>query len=338
MVRPERIERLTQTFCRTCCVTGIVRLSEWRRSYQGVTFLRLRLCPTAHEREYDAWTDATLRAALDVVARHYRVIPIDEAIRALRRERMLPASAVVLVTSLTMRCEQVDLPKVLSQAEVPCAVYVAPGLLERGVPPWPIMIRLALEKLPGGSVDMYGRRWPLTNPEHRRAALNDITEQLYSLPETDRLTRAEELAESWGVGLDALPGLKWYETESLARSEWITFGSAGLTGDSLVRLPLDRAIYEIREARALLRERLGAAASHFAYPWADTSTPVEEQVALAGYVSALAGGALSDGMNRPGTNLYTLVSCPLKPGTPEKIRADLAGITEYLRPLKRFLS
>jgi hypothetical protein len=290
------------------------------------------------EEASDPWTQETLVAALEVVARHYRMIPIDEAVAALRPERALPRSAVVLVASLPVRLEQIDLARAFAQAGTPCALYVTPGVLERGIPPWPLMIRLALAKVSGDTVETYGRRWLLTGPEHRRTALDGIITRLYSLPEVERHLRAEELVESWGVALDALPGLKWYEVESLARCELITVGAAGLTGDSLVRQPLDRAVYEIREARALLEEHLNTQTRHFEYPWEEVSPLLREQIVRAGYRSALAGDDGTVGMNRPGTDAFTLTAHALRPGTREAIRVRLAGIPGALGPLNRLLS
>ena len=338
MLSPEHTRRLTQALCRTCCTAGITRAWEWRRGGQGVSFLRVRFGPSARHEPCEHWTHESLVAALDVVAQHYRVVAIDEAVAALKRERALPRSALVLVISLDSSPRQIDLAQALAHAKTPSVLYVAPGLLERGMLPWPVMIRLALEQVVGDAVEMYGRRWLLTGPEYRRAARDGITARLYALPEADRSARAEELVESWGVSFDAVPGLRWYEVESLARSDLITIGAAGLTGDSLVRLPLERAAYEMRQARVLLEEHVNARVRHFEYPWEDVSFPVREQVVRAGYASALGRDTGAIGMNRLGADPYALTACALTPGTPERIRMRLAGVGEVFRPLQRVLS
>jgi len=336
MISPERAERMVQTISAACCRSGVARACEWSRRSHGAMFVRLRLSPTARHAEPDDWTAETLETTLAIIARRYRVVTIDEAVAGLRGEQPLPRYALVLVASFTTRLEHIDLPRLLDRLGVPCVVSVSPEPLARGIPPWPVVIRLAIRQVKADSVDMYGRRWPLSGDMRRRDQVGgEIVRRLYVMPEPERSARAEELVATWGVNPATLPGLTWYDAERLGHSPCITLAAAGLTGDSLLRQPLDRAIYELEEARTLMQERFGAEVRHLDYPWGDWSRVLAEQAARAGYASGVGDDPSSNGMNRVGDDIHHLIARPLAAGTPERVRADLAGVLG-IDPLRRW--
>ena len=326
-------ERLAEIVARVSCATGLARLWEWVQRSRGVTIVRLRLGPTLRDAEGDGWDGECLHQILALIARHYRVIGMDEAAECPRGDAPLPESALVLTTSLVQPLDGIDLVGVAERAGTPIHVSVAPGLLESGELPWPAMIRRALEEVTADSVDMYGRRWPLGTRDQQTLAAAEIIERLYGMPEPDRHARAMELVESWGVGPRSLPGLTWSDVERMAGSPLVSVGALGLTGDSLVRQPIDRVIYELREAKALMTERLGLDGVHMEHPWGDSSRPLKDQIAKARYRSALGGRFTFTGMNCRGENLYDLAAYTLDVAPPDRVRAELCGLLRQLRAM-----
>jgi peptidoglycan/xylan/chitin deacetylase (PgdA/CDA1 family) len=64
-------------------------------------------------------------------------------------------------------------------------------------------------------------------------------------------------------------------------------GSHSLSHQRLHKIPRDTARYEIAESRAALRNMLGVAIEHFAYPFGQFSADIVEMVRQAGYSSAM---------------------------------------------------
>jgi hypothetical protein len=336
MLRRDQAARLLHGMSRSAVVTGIVRLFEWSRR-GSLTVLRLRLSPTATEAEGDGWTPQDLTAALQLVAQRYRVLNLDEVASALHNGTNLPESSLVVTASLTLPPRDFRLERVLEQAGVYCLITGAPELLDRGMPPWPMMVREAIRCTKSDSIDMYDRRWSTGDPANRITAAREIIARIYALPDADRSARAEELVRSWGVDPHAVEGIQWTDFERLANNPWVSIGTRGLSGDSLVRLPADRAIWELRESRYRMSERLGREIIHCEFPWGETSPLIETEAAKAGYKTGISWRA-TQGKTRTNPDPLRLVSRPLHRGTTDYMRADLAGVVSYMRPVVRALS
>ena len=318
------------TVSNVCCATGLTRFFEGTQGTRWMTFLHFQLTPTVRRMARDSWTMESLGAALQVIKDHYHVLPMDEAVGYVKGRREFPESSVVLTTSLTMLPEGINLPEVLDRHNVPMTVYLSPGLLNRGALPWPLTIRWGLEKVQNRTVDLCGRRWLLNNADTRKAACLDATERLYRLPEPDRQEQVEAIMDEWGLDSLDFPGLTWNEAAEFARCNYITLGATGHTGDSLVRLPLDRIVCELREARRAFEEHLGRPLKHVEYPWGDASALVTSELRAQKCESGVALYERMRGMNPPETSPFELTSRTLHVGGDKLLRTDLSGLFDFL--------
>ena len=338
MISPEQALRLLQGLSRVASSTGVLRLFEWTRR-SGLTILRMRLSPTPRDANPDAWTPDTLIDALQLVAEHYTVIPLRDAVAALEGRQSMPESPLVLTASITTPPGDFPLGRVLSAANVQCFVSASPILLDRGQPPWPVLIRTALDRVTTDTVDFYERRWPIGGNGTREKVAKEIIGRIYALPDTERHARAIDLIGGWGVSADAIRGLQWTDFERLANTDGIEVGTCGLIGDSLVRQTVDRAIWEMREARYRMSDRLGREITYLEYPWGETNPLLAMEAKRAGYVCGIGWSTETAAvLNPPESDLFSLVSRPLYPGTREMIRTELSGLMKYLRPTVRFIT
>ena len=124
---------------------------------------------------------------------------------------------------------------------------------------------------------------------------------------TDTLTAAAPLMKRYGyratcyVVSNALGTYNRWDAEFLQErkplmsreqlEQWLAagmeVGSHSCSHQRLHQLPPEAALYEIAESRAALRNMLGVAIEHFAYPFGDFTTGTVELVRRAGYSSAV---------------------------------------------------
>ncbi|HRU23861.1 MAG TPA: hypothetical protein P5569_07935 [Candidatus Latescibacteria bacterium] len=334
---PLPAEKPSEALYRLCSSTGVARFVEWKRRNAGVLFLRIRLCPSIRNVEPDRWDYDSLRDALRLIGRWYRFVSMDEAVSALAGRSPLLKSSVAVTVSIGSSLPEIDLGRLAIECDVPLTVFFCPGAVEAGVHPWYCVLAFALNGLDGQTVTVGGRRWLLSNYDYRQLAFADIARQIASLPLTDRYRYTEELVSGWRAKPAGSEVITFREMMRIMRSKRITFGVSGYSGDSLMRLPVERALYEIREGFALYRRVFGEEPAHFEYPWGDRSVYLEEFVRNSGYRSGTLGLNAMDGLNRIGADPFRLAAQNLRPRTPARIRADLAGVSKQLRPLERFL-
>ncbi len=330
---PLRPDQVADLVSKASSAIGVSRFVEWKKRDRGIVFVQLRPGPTLRDPEADPWTVDTLESALAILRAHYTILSIDRAVAGLRGEDAMPPSSLVLTASLVRRPDDVDLAAVAERIDAPIHINVSPGLLDRGNPPWPEMIRLAIGRVTADSVDRAERRFPLGNDDERASAAKEIVQWIYDTSAQERHVVAEELVSSWGIEPDSLPGLTWADVAELSRSPLVSIGAMGLTGDSLVRQPIDKAIFELREARNLIRDRTGEDALHMAYPWADRSEPVAREAERAGYRSATGGLPSLGGENDRTCNALNLATYLLQAGTPERVRAETCGLLHHMRTM-----
>ena len=325
---------LLNTISDICCACGVTRLFEGTQGTRWVTFLHFQLTPTPRRMTADPWTEETLTRALQLLADWYHPLTIEEATGYFHSKREVPESSVVLTTSLTRAPAGINLPKILNRCEVPMAVYLSPGLLERGTIPWPLTIRWGLEKTQKSTLDLLGRRWLLNSPQKRQETWRGVVEHLYRMPGTDRQGLAEAVVEELGLDLMDIPGLTWNEAVELAKCDYVTLGATGYTGDSLIRLPLDRVVYELSEARYAFEDRLGIPLQYMEYPWGDASSLITSEFRAHGCRSGIALYEKMRGMNPPDTSPLELTARTLHTGGVNLMRTDLAGLLDFLPFIK----
>ncbi|HDS74229.1 MAG TPA: hypothetical protein ENN56_01680 [Firmicutes bacterium] len=338
MISPEQASRFLQGLSRFASSTGVLRLFEWTRR-SGLTILRMRLSPTSRDAAGDAWTAEMLTEALQLVAERYTVIPLRDAVAALEGRQAMPEAPLVLTASITTPPGDFPLGRVLSAAKVQCFISGSPTLLDRGQPPWPVLVRTALDRVSTDSVDFYERRWPIGGNGTREKVAKEIIGRLYALPDTERHSRAIELIGRWGVSADTVRGIQWTDFERLANTDGVTVGASGLIGDSLLRQPADRAIWELRESRYRMSDRLGREIVYLEYPWGEMNPLLGIEAKRAGYVCGIGWSTDSTAVLNPrDRDPFALISRPFYPGTREMTRAELAGLMTYLRPAVRFIT
>ncbi len=230
----------------------------------------------------------------DMKAGGYAFVSLDEAIERIRAGGAGGRFATITADDAYRDNLHEALP-VLEKHAAPLTVYVAPAMIDGEADLWWDVIddivsatdRLNLE-LPGGAVVMNCSTPRQKYEAHRR--LHDYL--TLDVAEEDQRAVLRKLADASGVD-PAAPArtlMNWDEIARMAAHPLVTIGAHTVNHYNLKRLPEAAARQEMTGVVEVLRDRLGEAPRHLAYPYGYASAVGCREVGLAreaGYVSAV---------------------------------------------------
>lgn len=264
-----------------------------RRLAQGRRQMRIVAVHDVARPEYGA---EAFRSQLEFLKSHFSIVPLEEIVRRLEDPNGEGSGEIALTFDDGLASHFKIAFPILQELRLPATFFVCPGLIDRGEWLWNHDLRERLLSLPqadrtdllrgSGSPSLEvddAVRWSKTLPpellESIRSAVIDRTKGFVP-------------SESQRAMLDLMT---WDELRSLP-PQLVTIGSHSVNHWILPTLPASRMLYEVKESRRLLEERLGRAADHFCYPdggWDDSAA----EAAAATYRSAV---TTQPGFVRPG--------------------------------------
>jgi peptidoglycan/xylan/chitin deacetylase (PgdA/CDA1 family) len=247
---------------------------------------------------------------LTFLAAEYTVLPLSDALERLRTGAPLPERAACITFDDGFRNVFTTAYPLLERYGMPATVFLVTGLVGTRQPAWPERVYQAVTTTTSASVAFRGRRWDVASAADRSSAQVLITEELKSLPESEKQAGLKELFESLGgsppiEASSPLATMNWDEVDALSRKGLVDFGSHTHTHPILARCSEKMQREELQRSRDILRERLGSV-SLFAYPngsRADFTDFTKQVVVEAGYRCAL---STVPGLNTRTTDVYEL--------------------------------
>jgi peptidoglycan/xylan/chitin deacetylase (PgdA/CDA1 family) len=208
---------------------------------------------------------ATFRWQMQVLADCFNVLPLDEALAALRSDRMPPRAVCITFDDGYRSTHDVALP-ILREFGFPATVFVTTGFVGEGSM-WNDRILEALRALPATRLDLEDAglgSYALDTVGARGQAIAALTEKAKYLPPQQRHELVERLDRLAGLPQHG-PMLTGEMIRALARQR-IEIGAHTVSHPILTSLPDERARHEIVESKRQLEEILGAPVRYFAYP------------------------------------------------------------------------
>lgn len=248
---------------------------------------------------------AKWRQIAEWLARHFRVLPLSEAIGRLEKKEPLPDHAMCLTMDDGFRsCFDIAFP-VLERLRLPATIYLAADFVDQKKPIW---------------VDRVS--FSLVSAGKKHTELRAMKNELKKLPQDDIEQRVAELERQTGFALPlrvddpALPAtqrsLGWEQIAAMRQSGLVEFGSHTVSHRILGRCSSEVAMNELRDSKRIIEERLGDICDHFCYPNGapgDFTDETEAMVREADYRSSVttvggwnAEGASPFGLRRLGVN------------------------------------
>jgi peptidoglycan/xylan/chitin deacetylase (PgdA/CDA1 family) len=224
----------------------------------------------------------TFREQVELLARHYRPVSLDQVKRFVRGEDELPDRAVAVTFDDGYTDNYEIAGPILSAFGVPAAFYITVECVEKSRLPWPALLRFAFRTTNKRSwTDPSGRAWSLHDRAQREEAY------LFSCDECCRLAGEtqekyvarleDELDANVPVESGALM-MNYDQARGLVRQGHIV-GSHTMTHPNMAHVSVHDARREMMESKRRLEFELGVAAVHFSYPCPALSPHWTEQTA-----------------------------------------------------------
>jgi peptidoglycan/xylan/chitin deacetylase (PgdA/CDA1 family) len=179
---------------------------------------------------------------------------------------------------------------------VPFAIYVPTSFPDRLGKLWWLMLEVAIANSDAIEFTLDGtlQRLPCASLVQKREVFGKMYWWLRDLPTNAEIVGiVSELAQRCGIDPQALcekDCMTWTEIADMARDPLVTIGAHTVNHVILSKVPEADARSEIKMGRTELKEALGKAPDHFAYPFGDASTAGQREFAAAreaGYKTAV---------------------------------------------------
>lgn len=193
---------------------------------------------------------AAFREQLGWIARHYRVLPLEQALELRAKSELPERSCAITFDDGFANVAEHAVP-VLEELRLPATVFLVTDLVGTNTVPWPDRLWLAHEQagVPGADARI---------------------EELKTRPKAEKDERVAETIAALGVAepLEAGPFrmMSWSEVGRLAEEGLVAFGPHSRTHEILSRCDDAEVTRQVAGSQAVLAERLPVPPRVFAYP------------------------------------------------------------------------
>jgi len=263
-------------------------------------------------------SESAFRVQMELLARDYHPISLDQTVKHLRNGEDFPRRSVVVTFDDGYADNYEVAMPILDQFAVPATFYVTVDCVENKRLPWPSRLRFAFRRTKQTSwtgsktestTNSNPESWNLGSPLNREEAFLaacDSCCQLSGEAQEEFIRRIEhELQASLPADSGSLM-MSYDQLRKLAGHGHIV-GSHTMTHPNMAQLKADDAQRELAESKQRLESRLGAPIKHFSYPcpalephWSERTL---EQCRVVGYETAV---TTNSGLTRRGDQLLSL--------------------------------
>ncbi len=260
-------------------------------------------------------SESAFSGQIELVARDYHPISLDDAVKHLRNGEDLPKRSVVITFDDGYSDNYEFAIPILDRVGVPAVFYVTVDCVENRRLPWPSRLRFAFRTTRVNSwsqrqrSETSAKSWSLSAPALREEAFLAASEaccQLSGAAQEDFVSGVErELEASLPEHSGSL--MMTYDQARAVAGRGHVVGSHTMTHPNMAYVKPDEAHRELAESKQKLESQLHESITHFSYPcpamsphWSDRT--VEQSQAL-GYAT---GVTTTSGLMRKADNLLCL--------------------------------
>ncbi|HMK22107.1 MAG TPA: polysaccharide deacetylase family protein [Terriglobales bacterium] len=206
---------------------------------------------------------------MELLAREFRPVTIDQVLRFVKGELDLPERAVVVTFDDGYSDNYEVAMPILDRVGVPAAFYATIDCVEKRRVPWPSRLRFAFLTTPRIEWrDESGRAWPLRTPQDRDASYLAACDRVAQLAADDQEQAIVRMESDLDRRLPHESGewmMTWEQLREITRRGH-TVGSHTMTHPNLAFINAADARWELVESKRRLESRLGQEVVHFSYP------------------------------------------------------------------------
>jgi peptidoglycan/xylan/chitin deacetylase (PgdA/CDA1 family) len=233
------------------------------------------------------------RGQMEVIARHFHAVSLDDVLLFLKGEKTLPPRAVVVTFDDGYADNYQAANDILSPLGIPGVFYVTVDCLDRQRLPWPSLLRYSfLASKTENWTEPDGPVWMLSSNQQRIRAFDRASEYCGKLSGTAQEQFVKSIEQQLGTEppRPQRPMMTWDEVRGLARNGH-TIGSHTMTHPNMAYITESEARVELVESKRRLEHELAAPIVHFSYPcpalqphWADRTVNASREM---GYQTAV---------------------------------------------------
>ncbi len=232
------------------------------------------------------------RIQVELVARHYSPISLDDLVAAHRGERSLPPRAVLFTFDDGYRDFAEHAWPILERAGVPAVLFVPTAFPDQPGPGfWWDRLHAALARTDRREVDVAGLgRLPLTDPAERRAAHRAIRTRVKALPHDEAMKWLDDTLAPLGEVPSVHRVLGWDALRTLAH-DGLSVCAHGHVHALATRLAPEALARDLATSKQAIERELGedAPPAVFAYPSGAEDARSRTTVREAGFELGFAG-------------------------------------------------
>lgn len=255
--------------------SGLLRAPAW---FLGPAVAILRYHSVQEDPERHVHTIGTaiihsldsFRRQIEIIARDYHPVSLDDVLIALQEGRALPRRTVAITFDDGYLDNWELAAPVLQQYGVPASFYVVVGAIDTGAPPWFCRLRHAIAATQrtqwADSVD--GSLHSLCGPERRREAFLIASRRCAQLSGIQQMTALRKIEQELGVEplrFSDCPMLSWDQVRALRRAGHAV-GSHTVSHPNAAFVSTAEFETELIESKRRLEEELEVTVAHFSYP------------------------------------------------------------------------
>jgi peptidoglycan/xylan/chitin deacetylase (PgdA/CDA1 family) len=211
----------------------------------------------------------TFRQQMEMLAREYRPVSLDDVSGFARDQKDLPSRAVVVTFDDGYADNLEVAAPILNRLGIPSVVYVTVDCVERQLMPWPARLRYACLTTKKTQMNApEGGVWSLRTPEERTDSFNRSLEHCARLSGMTQETYVAAVERELEVdSRDISKGLMmtWDQMRQL-RKQGHTIGSHTMTHPNIAYVSDGEVETELGESKRKLEAALHERILHFAYP------------------------------------------------------------------------
>jgi peptidoglycan/xylan/chitin deacetylase (PgdA/CDA1 family) len=253
---------------------------------------------------------AVFEGQMELIAREFNPVTLDQVARFVRAEQDLPERPVVVTFDDGYVDNYAMAMPILDRAGVPATFYVTVDCVQNRRLPWPSRLRFSFRTTSKKTwTDAAGKVWNLVSQHERDLAYLVVCDQVASLAGEAQESRVRQIESDVDARLPNDAGrlmMTWDQIQTLAQHEHIV-GSHTMTHPNMAHVSIEEARREFVESKQQMEAHIKAKVSHFSYPCPALSPNWTEQTAeecrRAGYETAV---TTSSGLARKGANLLAL--------------------------------
>ena len=203
---------------------------------------------------------------LSYLTRHFKVLPLDEAIQRLNDGTLPDRAACITFDDGYADNAEIALP-LLQKYGVPATFFIAAGFIGGGMM-WNDRIIEIVRRAPGNALDLSSLglgNYDISTLSQRQKSLFSIIEKIKYKSYEDRLDQDEKLHALLPVDLPENFMMTAEQIKTLHRAG-MEIGGHTVTHPILAQLESEQAYREIAEGKEILEDCIGEPIRYFAYP------------------------------------------------------------------------